>query len=137
MKYCPPRKRPSSGCLQKFSLLCGQKTGWIWIVIFALGAGSCTSNKWPDRSLPDPNAALAPRKDQPIGTVVHTDKEFGFVLVDVGMFTGFEPGSQLECRREGERVALLNIAQQAMRPFLAADVVEGKPQIGDLVYKNF
>ncbi len=120
------------------------KTIGALLLVVALAVVGCRSTaaglgkpKRPKRSKANAEQVAAPVKQaRPIGKIVHVDTTYGFVLVDVGLFTGFVPGTEIQSR-EGETVtAVLKITPEALRPFLTADIVRGKPQIGDIVYKT-
>ncbi len=113
------------------------------LLALALALSGCRSTtagiektKKPRRSKTKQEQVAEPAKEaRPIGKVVHVDSTYGFVLVDVGLLTGFVPGTEIQSRQGEAVTAVLKITPEALRPFLTADIVQGKPQLGDIVYK--
>jgi hypothetical protein len=115
----------------------------VLLLAFALALTGCRSTtagiekpKKPRRGkAKQEQVAEAVKEAKPVGKVVHVDVTFGFVLVDVGLLTGFVPGMEVQSRQGEAVTAVLRITPEALRPFLTADIVQGKPQIGDIIYK--
>lgn len=69
-----------------------------------------------------------------VGDVAIVNEEKGFVLIDLGSNLYVpDPGTALRVVREGVVVAQLKTSPEQKRPFIAADIVEGKPEAGDRV----
>jgi hypothetical protein len=82
-------------------------------------------------------AAAAPISSQihfQIGAVSLVDEKKEFVLIDLGSNLYVpDPGTLLRVVREGVVIAQLKAAPEQKRPFIAGDIVEGKPKVGDRV----
>ena len=62
------------------------------------------------------------------------NEELGFVLVQTVQTP--EAGSPLQARsNEGRETALLKVSTAQKPPFVIADVMKGKPQVGQIVTK--
>ncbi len=73
---------------------------------------------------------------RPVGEVAIVEAENGFVLVDLGSSLYVpEPGETLHARNAHGETAKLKASAEQNRPFVAADIVEGHPQVGDEVYR--
>lgn len=81
-----------------------------------------------------------PGSYEKLGVIVLVNKEAGFVLVDVGLYNpsigetlkSFSP--EVRPGNTGES-AVLTVSVERARPFVIADIVEGEPAKGDLVYR--
>lgn len=83
-----------------------------------------------------PEAPIRPPAPVPvaIGAVALVNTEARFVLVRTGELPS--PGTHLQTRsRDGAETAQLQVAQEQKAPFVAADIVKGKPQVGEVVTK--
>ncbi|MEO8043600.1 MAG: hypothetical protein ABI674_01730 [Spartobacteria bacterium] len=82
---------------------------------------------------PSPTAALKPRV---VGEVVVVDEEKHFVLIDLqsNLYVP-APGTALSTRNTGGETAHLKASPEQKRPFIAADIVDGEPAVGDQVMK--
>ncbi len=69
----------------------------------------------------------------PLGEISYVDARSRFVLVRTGRTLKLKTGAALEARRELERVAELSYSPEYRQGFLVADILRGKPAIGDLV----
>jgi hypothetical protein len=77
-------------------------------------------------------AALAP--EVRIGSLALVDEKKGFVLIDLGSNLYVpDPGTALRVVRDGLVIAQLKASPEQKRPFIAADILEGNPEVGDLV----
>ena len=71
-----------------------------------------------------------------VGEVAIVDAGKGFVLVDLGSSLYVpEPGETLHASNASGETAQLQASPEQNRPFVAADIVEGNPQVGDEVYQ--
>jgi len=69
-----------------------------------------------------------------IGTVSLVNEDLGFVLVQTAQTP--EAGTPLQVRtRDGQETALLKVSTAQQRPFIIADVMKGKPHVGEIVTK--
>ncbi|MEI8234650.1 MAG: hypothetical protein WCH57_08190 [Verrucomicrobiota bacterium] len=69
-----------------------------------------------------------------IGSVSLVNDELGFVLIRTGETP--EAGSALQARsREGVETASLKVSSEQKRPFIIADILKGKPHVGEVVTK--
>ena len=68
-----------------------------------------------------------------MGRVVMVDSENRFALVDTGAPMKLQAGRKLLAFREKQRTALLETTSESRPPFLAVQLVEGTPALGDQV----
>ncbi|MEM9480615.1 MAG: hypothetical protein AAGA58_13250 [Verrucomicrobiota bacterium] len=64
-------------------------------------------------------------------TFVHTERPF--VLIRVGMLPGMQPGEVWEIQRGSIPIGQLNPSGERKGNSIAADILSGDPQVGDLV----
>ena len=85
-----------------------------------------------------PKKKAPPQAEPParIGTVSFIDVDNGFVLIDAESFAGILPGEPLVCITNQNETASLRMSTLRNPPFLVADIINGKPQKGDVVYKR-
>ncbi len=71
-----------------------------------------------------------------VGRVAIVDLEQGFVLIDLGSNLYVpEPGLLLRASNDRGETAQLKTTPEQNRPFVAADIVEGHPSVGDQVFR--
>ncbi len=72
-----------------------------------------------------------------VGDITIVDREKGFVLIDLGANLYVPtPGLHLEAANAaGAITAQLEASPEQNRPFIAADIREGAPEVGDQVYR--
>jgi hypothetical protein len=72
-----------------------------------------------------------------VGDIAIVDREKGFVLIDLGSNLYVPtPGLHLEATNAaGATTAQLEASPEQNRPFIAADIREGSPEVGDQVYR--
>ncbi len=68
-----------------------------------------------------------------IGKVVMVDNSYGFALVDTGAPRRVAVGTRLLSFREQSRTALLTATEEIRPPYLAVEITEGLPSLGDQV----
>lgn len=68
-----------------------------------------------------------------IGRVVMVDTDNRFALIDTGAPMRLAPGQRLLAFREKQRTAVLESTGEMHPPFLAVQLVEGTPALGDQV----
>jgi len=66
-----------------------------------------------------------------IGRVVMVDGVHRFVLVDTGGGAPPRPGTLVMTLREKRRTGLLRVTEDARPPYVAMEILEGDPQLGD------
>lgn len=66
-----------------------------------------------------------------IGRVVMVDSVNRFVLVDTGAGVHPPPGGAVMTLREKRRTGLLQVTEDARPPYVAMQILEGDPQLGD------
>ncbi|MEO5754103.1 MAG: hypothetical protein ABIR38_05305 [Chthoniobacterales bacterium] len=89
------------------------------------------------RSTPPPSAAPAQtRNPVVVGEIAVVDEEKRFVLVDLesNLYVP-APGSLLRSRNAAGETAQLQASPEQKRPFIAADIVDGDPAVGDQVVR--
>ncbi|MGI8432862.1 MAG: hypothetical protein ACR2MW_11315 [Chthoniobacterales bacterium] len=96
----------------------------------SLLATSCASRTHSGSPTP------APIERRFVGQVAIVDAEQGFVLIDLGSNLYVpEPGVLLRASNDGGETAQLKTTPEQKRPFVAADIVEGHPLVGDQVFR--
>jgi hypothetical protein len=82
-------------------------------------------------------AAERNRNKEPrlIGVVALVNSEGGFVLIDSGTNPAPSSDGILKSRTGGVESAELRVSEIRRHPFVIADIVEGTPNKGDLVYQ--
>lgn len=84
---------------------------------------------WPKKETPP--AAMPP---QLIGEVVMYHREENYVMIDGLAIAAALPGQELICLNSGRKTAVVRAARERKPPFLIAEIIRGKPVIGDKVY---
>jgi hypothetical protein len=71
-----------------------------------------------------------------VGEVAIVEAEKGFVLIDLrsNLYVP-TPGVILRSASSSGETAKLKASPEQNRPFIAADILEGTPQVGDQVFK--
>ena len=98
---------------------------------YSLAFGGCQLN-------PTQKRTAVRAADQPVvvGEVAWVDETNHFVLIDVG--SGLyvpAPGVLLRAKNTSGETARLKTAPERKRPFVAADIVDGEPKVGDQVIR--
>jgi hypothetical protein len=99
------------------------------LVFLSLGLGACAT--------PRPRVPVAPIKaptppPQVIGRVSLVNTVQGFALIESSQTP--ETGTMLQARSmEGEESAILKVTPEKKNPFIIADIVKGKPLVGQAV----
>gem|GEM_PF-1986776 len=97
---------------------------------FSLLVAACSSTP------PSKRVEIPPRSHTiVVGEIAIVDEVGRFVLVDLGSNL-YVPGRGVGLRAinaDGETSALLKAALERKLPFIAADIVDGHPAVGDLV----
>jgi hypothetical protein len=86
---------------------------------------------------PPPKAARAALTTSlGVGEIAIVDKEKHFVLVDLesNLYVP-PPGTELQSRNGAGKIAHLKASPEQKRPFIAADIVDGEPAVGDQVIR--
>lgn len=68
-----------------------------------------------------------------VGRIVMVDATHRFVLIEGGLLSRVAPDASLLAFRERRRTAALRLTAESRPPYLAADITEGLPSIGDSV----
>jgi hypothetical protein len=66
-----------------------------------------------------------------VGRVVMVDTVHRFVLVDAGSGSAPAAGRDVVTLRDKRQTALLRVTAEARPPYIAMDIVEGEPALGD------
>jgi hypothetical protein len=66
-----------------------------------------------------------------LGRVVMVDSLHRFVLVDAGSASAPAAGRDVVTLRDKQRTALLRVTAEARSPYVAMDILEGEPALGD------
>jgi hypothetical protein len=80
-----------------------------------------------------PRAAEDPSGPRRVGTVASVNEALQFVLIDVGSLYAPEPGTALKSFSHDQQTGILAVNPERRRPFIAADIIEGEPKVGDEV----
>ena len=83
-------------------------------------------------------AAAAPATIPPfvVGEIAVVDEEKRFVLIDLGSNLYVPaPGAALRSTNAAGATAHLKASPEQKRPFIAADIVDGEPAVGDEVVR--
>lgn len=105
-----------------------QKT-FLAFVCLGLAACATSRNRVPEAPI---KAPLPP--PVAIGHVSLVNEVVGFVLVETPATP--ETGTELQTRNlAGEVTSLLKVSQEKRPPFVIADVMKGKPHVGEVVTK--
>ncbi len=98
-------------------------------VLFTLAGCAPTSRP----KAPGPAAVAKPRV---VGEVAVVDEEKHFVLIDLesNLYVP-PPGTELRTTNAAGETAHLKASPEQKRPFIAADIVDGEPAVGDEVLK--
>ncbi len=100
-------------------------------IVMPFFLGSCgLAGKW---FRPKPKPDKTPPHDLFIGTIESVNPEQHFVLIRTVMRTTLQAGSKLETRPTTGSRARLTITPEQKLNFLAADITEGFPQVGEAV----
>ena len=96
-----------------------------------LGLAACATHRNPVPEAPIKPPAPAP---QFIGKISLVNESLGFVLVQTAQTP--DAGTLLQARSNtGEEIAILKVTAAQKPPLLIADVLKGKPQVGQVVTK--
>lgn len=87
---------------------------------------------WPFGAAKKPDAPSATLPTW-VGTVVMVDAEHGFVLVDTGAPAQVSPAAKLIAFRDQRSTASLAATTESRPPYLALEITDGMPSIGDQV----
>ena len=89
----------------------------------------CSSCASQPRSVSQATATAGPRV---IGEIAVVDEQQHFVLIDLGSYLYVpEPGAALRAVKHGAETAHLRASSEQKRPFIAADILDGRPAVGD------
>ena len=101
------------------------------LTAICLGLAACATHRNQDVAAPIKAPAPASRT---IGTVSLVNEELGFALVQTAETP--EAGTLLRVRsKNGQETALLKVSSAQKHPFIIADVLKGKPHLGEIVLK--
>ena len=101
------------------------------LAAICLGLAACATHRRDDVSAPIKAPAPAPKV---IGKVSLVNEAAGFVLIQTSEMP--EAGTALQTRSfEGQETAILKVSSAQQRPHIIADVMKGKPQVGEIVTK--
>jgi len=95
------------------------------VVVFGLAGPGCAL--WPKKSDDIPEATLPAW----LGRVIMVDAVHRFALIDTGGTSLPAPGTDVLTFRERRRTAVLRVTTEARPPYLALEITEGMPAIGD------
>jgi hypothetical protein len=95
-----------------------------------LVSSGCTPTPPPQPA----RAALTP--PTVVGEIAVVDEEKHFVLIDLesNLYVPL-PGTELQSRNAAGKIAHLKGSPEQKRPFIAADIVDGDPAVGDQVWR--
>lgn len=103
--------------------------------ITILGSGSCLF-LFCGCAAPARPAKPPPIVHPIVGEIAIVDEEERFVLIDLGSNLYVpEPGALLRSTNPAGDTAHLKTSPEQKRPFIAADIIDGKPAVGDEVVR--
>jgi hypothetical protein len=100
---------------------------WPVALVLALACQGCALFGWGRKQKDVPEASLPSW----LGRVVMVDEAHGFVLVDTGAPMTLQPGAAVLTFREKSRTGSLRVTKEARPPYVALEIVDGAPAIGD------
>jgi hypothetical protein len=100
---------------------------WPALLLLALACQGCSLVGWGRKKEEVPEASLPSW----LGRVVMVDEAHGFVLIDTGATMTLEPGAVVLTFREQSRTSSLRVTKEARPPYIALEIIEGSPAIGD------
>ncbi|MFH0954378.1 MAG: hypothetical protein V1873_08620 [Verrucomicrobiota bacterium] len=103
--------------------------GWLLAGAAALLAAGCRSVPRPPAAAPA--ATVMVEVEIPAGRVMHVNERDGYVILRCESLPS--PGEEARVYRGEQRVGRLSITGPGHSLFMAADIIEGAPQIGDTV----
>ena len=81
-------------------------------------------------------AAPAPAQLSVVGEIAVVDEEKRFVLIDLGSNLYVPaPGATLRSTNTAGAIAHIKASPEQKRPFIAADIIDGAPAVGDEVVR--
>jgi hypothetical protein len=102
----------------------------IWPILVLIG---CAPQKPPKAPAAAKAAAPEPRV---VGEVAVVDAEKHFILIDLGSNLYVPaPGAALRVTNAKGEIAHLKASPEQKRPFVAADIIDGDPAVGDQVVR--
>lgn len=86
------------------------------------------------RTPPAPPARATASRPEVVGEIAVVDEEKHFVLIDLesNLYVP-PPGTPLQATGASGKIAHLRASPEQKRPFIAADVLDGDPAVGDEV----
>jgi hypothetical protein len=95
-----------------------------------LASSGCAPTVAPKR------AAAAVTRPSVVGEIAVVDEEKRFVLIDLesNLYVPL-PGTELRSKNAAGEIAHLKASPEQKRPFIAADIVDGDPAVGDQVLR--
>jgi hypothetical protein len=102
----------------------------IWLVLALTGCASATRAKTPAA------AKAAVSEPSVVGEIAVVDEEKHFVLVDLDSNLYVPtPGTPLRSTNGKGEITHLKASPEQKRPFVAADIIDGDPAVGDQVVR--
>ncbi len=92
---------------------------------------ACAPASHPKQPIP-----AGPTKPRLVGEVAVVDEEKRFVLIDLesNLYVP-APGTALRATNRSDKTAHLKASPEQKRPFIAADIIDGDPIVGDQVFR--
>jgi len=98
------------------------------VLLLALACQGCALVGWGERKEEEVPEASLPSW---LGRVVMVHEAHGFVLIDTGATMTLEPGAAVLTFRDKSRTGSLRVTKEARPPYIALEIIEGSPAIGD------
>jgi hypothetical protein len=106
--------------------------------LMIVGATTSSLFAFPGCATQPRPAAGAPLPARPsvVGEIAMVDEEKRFVLIDLGSNLYVPaPGAAMHSMNAAGPTAHLNASAEQKRPFIAADIIDGEPTVGDEVVR--
>ena len=107
------------------------RMGFIWCVGFALGAvvSGCAVV-----APVDTNAGRLRGATSFVGTIIHVNVHHRYVIIQSRVL--LHPGDEANVYAGQQRVGRVRASVSRRSPFVVADIVEGRPEVGHVVRSN-
>jgi hypothetical protein len=110
------------------------KTIFLLAALILLPSCSTSKNSKPDEQSQKPDDSSPGGRSVPLGQIAYVNDGTSFVLIRTGNTIKLQNDTELEARQGLMPTAILNYSPEYKRGFMTADILQGNPTIGDIVY---